>query len=101
MQFILSPFKNRYFRSGGEGEFSLVLLPVVLGVTDPLSVVTRQLGCHLHGLGWQLLTGGRANTLCSRRGKKHLSVVFAYLSQCLSTADVFRKLRKLPGREEV
>lgn len=52
-------------------------LPVVLGVTDPFSVVTQQLGCHLHGLGWQLLTGGRANTLCSRRGKKHLSVVFA------------------------
>lgn len=79
MQFILSQFKEPCFRSGGAGGFSVVLitLPVGLGVTDPFPVVTQQLGCHLHGLVWQLLGGGRANTLCSRRSKKHLSVVFA------------------------
>lgn len=72
----------------------MVLLPVGLGVSDPVPVVTQQLGHHLHGLGWQLLSGGRANTLCSRSSKEPLSVVFALPS------PVFANSRCVPEAQK-
>lgn len=94
MQFILSLSKDPYFRSGGAGAFSVVLLPVGLGVSDPFPVVTQQLGCHLHGLGWQLATGGRANTLCSRSSREHLSVVFALPSPVFANSTCVQEAQK-------
>lgn len=71
------------------------MLPLGLGVTDPFIVVTQQLGCHLHAVGWQLVSRGRANMLCSRSSREDLSVVFALPFPVFGNSRCVQEAQKL------
>lgn len=98
MQFPLSQFKDPYFKSWRRRCIFCKadnVLPLGLGVTDPFIVVTQQLGCHLHAVGWQLLSRGRANMLCSRSSREDLSIVFALPFPVFGNSRCVQEAQKL------